>query len=707
METESKRLPRKERRGSMALQPHESVSSAADDQHPMASPPLSPPKTSVNRSMSRYKGIRAKSSRNAYAPLIPAVPSSQSLGAKEQGQYNIQLPTTSDPFQPAKPFKLHNAIIHASPVRATVGKEPLEVRTEEAEPTTKARHQHYRHKPVGGTTVQVSGVGITQTEGFPVDSSSRHQKFQHQGRSSSLKFTQAGQSLKDRNIEKNEHEKRDVRLPIEPTVSPKKISTRRIIGQTGQPQSAAEARAQSKQMISLPVTVESKEAPTVALFDVPKSAANAGERSVKVRYKDFQVPVAISASTTPTEVIQSVADKIALPIHQESPVLLESFKQLGLERPLRFYENIRDVLNSWDDDAQNSLIIEPSSSGGDDDDLYMTSVSKRPPDDSSFYSYHSQRPGYWDKRVVTLRSDGQMSVAKPNSAEISNICHLSDFDIYIPTARQLAKKIKPPKRICFAVKSQQKSNMFMSTVNFVHFFSSNDRKKAKSLYLAVQGWRSWYLVNTMGKGQADTSQATKGHFGDSGTSFPTPTRSKDIPQRPKDAIRAQQIPADLSNRVLDAKQTPTDRDALEHVQQTPIVRSIQKASLATPADVPFTNSGLLGRAYTERQKAQRNREAMQTGPLAQVIPSSPSIFKGNSHSLGRTSSQRQKPKPLIDLTPLYQEPPQHLRKGRGVTLGQLPTGRLVDSATSPEAAIPISPTMEWREPGTSPQRDGL
>ncbi|KAL8953824.1 MAG: hypothetical protein Q9222_000333 [Ikaeria aurantiellina] len=669
MEAERKRLPRRERRGSKTSQPQEPVNTVALDQDPAAS--------------------------------------------------NVRSGSTSDPFQPAPPSEFFYGNIQTPPIMADVGEGPPQIGAEKSETTTEARHEHYRDKPIGGATAQISDVGIMQIENSPIDSLSRRTKFKRQGHSGNLSFTEGGRSNKDRHIEEIEHEKHDMRLPAPPFMPPRRNSTLKPIGQPGQPQSAAETRTQLKQTVSRPITAEAEKATPLPLFDAPKSAVNAGERTVRVKYKEFQVPVAISPSTTPAEVIHSVADKIATPIHQDSLVLLEAFKQLGLERPLRRYEHIRDVLNSWDDDAQNSLIIEPSSTDGNDDDLDLTSVSRRPPDDGSFCLYHSQRPSHWDKRVVTLRSDGQMSVAKSNGSEISNICHLSDFDIYIPTARQLAKKIKPPKRICFAVKSQQKSNMFMSTINFVHFFSSNDKKLAKSLYLAIQGWRSWYLVNMMGKGQEDASQVVEGPLGKPRRNFGAETRAKDAAQWPKEPIGDQETPAHSSGRALDAKHPrsgqkdlsttlhtlqPSERDASKRVQQAPPMQSFQKSSLPVPADAPFTGGGLLGRAYTQRKKAQQDHEVMQTALPVQfpLSSSSTSPVKGSSKGLRPTSSERQKPKPLVDLTPQYQEPPQHLRKGKGVTPGQLPIGGLVDIATSPEIAIPIPPTMDWRRLGTSP-----
>jgi len=241
-------------------------------------------------------------------------------------------------------------------------------------------------------------------------------------------------------------------------------------------------------------------------FDAPISAVNAGQRIVRVKYEGTDIFLPITPSTTPVDVIRAAARQMSAPIDEKSTVLLESFKQIGLERPLRKYEHIRDVLNSWDNDAQNKLVIIPSPSGGKDDDLDVRHVLKGQPGETTVHLYHSQKPGSWDKRWITLRSDGQVVVAKRQGAETTNICHLSDFDIYIPTPRYASKKIKPPKKVCFAVKSQQKSTMFMTTENFVHFFCTSDRSLGTAWYTAVQEWRSWYLVHVMGEGEEGASK---------------------------------------------------------------------------------------------------------------------------------------------------------------------------------------------------------
>ncbi|MCJ1464877.1 hypothetical protein MMC07_003492 [Pseudocyphellaria aurata] len=523
----------------------------------------------------------------------------------------------------------------------------------------------------------------------------------------------------------------------------KKSFTERMADHISRYQSAtkADSKADLKKMISTPIAIGSGGETAAPQFDAPISAVNAGERRVIVKSKDFILSLPVTPSTTSVDIICAIAKQNPGSVDVNSSVLVESFKQVGLERPLRRYEHIRDILNSWDTDTQNTLVIESSPTGGNDDDLDVRNVSNKQPGEISVYLYHSQKPGRWDKRWVTLRSDGQILVKKSGTESI-NICHLSDFDIYIPTPRQTAKKIKPPKKVCFAVKSQQKSSMFISTANFIHFFSTGDKKLATMWYKAVQQWRSWYLVNVMGEGQSLAQGGDDGHTRDRNGSEPSSGKRAPPIHRPTDNLESTAYLADAfaphaipqqtqshrqpsragsgqrpstakgpaesneassgvkptRNRAAPPVSFPTSLmdDSSMHAAASPAKGFFQVASAEDSEPQPFSTSGLLGRTYSQRQKTQNDRER-NMGSRHGHSPTTHTVsINGNSDGLKRTTSLRQKPKPLVDLTPVYQEPPQHSRKGKGVVPEQLPAGGLVDIATSPEVAIPIPPTKTWR-----------
>lgn len=532
--------------------------------------------------------------------------------------------------------------------------------------------------------------------------------------------------------------------------TPKKSFTERMADHISKYQSASKSDSKSdlKRMISTPIAIGSGGEAAVPEFDAPISAVNAGERRVIVKSRDFIISLPVTPSTTSVDIIRSLATQNPGTLDVDASVLLESFKQLGLERPLRRYEHIRDVLNSWDTDMQNTLVVEASPTGGNDDDLNVRNVSKEQPGDSTVYLYHSQKPGHWDKRWITLRSDGQV-VMKKNSNESANICHLSDFDIYVPTPRQIAKKIKPPKKICFAVKSQQKSSMFMSTANFVHFFSTGDKKLATAWYKAVQEWRSWYLVNVMGEGQSmakdKVDDRSKYHRGpehaekvarpshghghilgpavyekeDAVAAHPTPrkiqpsshssrTGSGDRPGSGKTTTEANSAASSTKpNRNRSAPPVSFPKKLIEDANIGAAIIPIRGPSLVQGSAAkdsesqPFNSTGLLGRTYSQRQKPLTNQDRTAIPKHSHAPAPNPATLPGGDTTAGlkRASSQRQKPKPLVDLTPVYQEPPQHSRKGKGIVPEQMPAGGLVDIATSPEVAIPIPPTKVWRRAG--------
>ncbi|KAI2615862.1 hypothetical protein GGR54DRAFT_611355 [Hypoxylon sp. NC1633] len=235
--------------------------------------------------------------------------------------------------------------------------------------------------------------------------------------------------------------------------------------------------------------------------DAPHSAINAGDRNVAVRYKQHTFSVEVTPDTTTDDILIETSKMMGSnDMGPTNCVLVEIYGALGLERRLRRYERIRDVMNSWDRDTLNQLTIRVSGSEDDNWDLDIRSVPGRnePLQGFQLYMYHSNRPGKWNKRWITLLDNGQvLSAKKPNTnsadKDSASLCRLTDYDIYTPTESQMRRHIKPPKRYCFAVKSQQKTTVFMNTENFVQYFCTEDPKIAAQFRERVQGWRSWYI----------------------------------------------------------------------------------------------------------------------------------------------------------------------------------------------------------------------
>ncbi|KAK0099816.1 hypothetical protein ONS95_008570 [Cadophora gregata] len=481
----------------------------------------------------------------------------------------------------------------------------------------------------------------------------------------------------------------------------------------------------------LPRGIEQGGGGIVPQTDAPISASNAGERRVLIRCMQSSINLPITPETTPVDIIYSSANIMSQNIIPSTAILLESYTQLGLERRVRRYEHIRDIMNSWDRDTQNALLLINSDSPNFDKDLEPSSIPKAAPASVTVLMYHSQKPGKWSKRYVTLLSSGQMYTAKKAGAKMSDkdvlsICHLSDFDIYTPTAQQTRKVLKPPKKYCYAVKSQQKTTMFLSTENFVHFFSSDDLSIAEKFYDAVQNWRSWYLVNKMGEGKkvenkkileltergrtgnkaghavkvsVDENPYTIGSFQPLMDLNRFNNGSDEYDSEEENMPR--QIPFHLRNSV-----SLSPRESRRH--PPPV-----SYKLPPEAEDEFASSGLLGRTYSQRLKVSKEREEKQ-GPFIE----GPSLLNGPGPGHQRTLSVKstkagkrpqtsgaagngggdlqrgpsQKiPKPLLDFTPTFQEPPQWDRKGKGHGVVPVEGVPLVEIATTPESGMPEIP----------------
>lgn len=499
-------------------------------------------------------------------------------------------------------------------------------------------------------------------------------------------------------------------------------------------------------------------------IDAPTSAVNAGDRRVTVVCNKKRIQLPVTPTTTPLDLIKSASTVLTDPIDVRTAVISEYFTKVSITRPLRNYEYVRDVMNSWDHDSQNELtIIDSDVDGINQDDLLAYKVPEARPEGMSCFIQYSSRPGKWSKRLLTLRPDGQLVMAKNEKTkekDLENICTLTDYDIYTITQQKLAR-VKPPKKICYAVKSMQKSNIFADESQYVHFFCTNDRNTANMFYHALQSWRSWYLKYQKGEGLKKKSPAMRNVSGNQeaaqssahargesvGSHYQLGAFSSlldmDSFNKKLDEIEVHkpgEFPDDKPLSKLDSRAMHTRKKSLRVKQPPPttlIKSAIGKPNPSQPTsrqtsgrrsfdgkeEEAFTSSGLLGRGYTERQAAAQAREQQQAtaftegpsllnvGRLGQADSNVKRSTSTRSNHHRRTSSDLQRsaskrvpgmPEPLIDLTPQYRPPPQHLNKGKGYNPGA-GAGPLVESATSIEEAIKVPSLTDWRagRPGTS------
>lgn len=236
---------------------------------------------------------------------------------------------------------------------------------------------------------------------------------------------------------------------------------------------------------------------------------------INVRYRGEQVKIAIMDNTDTVDVLRQAAALMSNPVNTAASIVHECYAPLGLERRVRRYERIRDVLDSWPQDAQNSLVIRHAYALGSDKDLDISYVALTEiPPTFTLQLYHCTRPGKWHKRWITLLRDGKMlsskkATAVPLEKDYQRLCDLSHYDIYEPICEPALflndgtlkspgaspiKTLKPPKRYVYAVKSQERPATYRDATNQVHFFCTEDPDVARKFQTLVHTWRSWYMV---------------------------------------------------------------------------------------------------------------------------------------------------------------------------------------------------------------------
>ncbi|KAK3501325.1 hypothetical protein B0T13DRAFT_525457 [Neurospora crassa] len=383
--------------------------------------------------------------------------------------------------------------------------------------------------------------------------------------------------------------------------------------------------------------------------EVPKGAVNGADRRVTVRCKGVTVDLKVEVDTTTVDILLAYADKTGLPVNVNTSMVIEAYTPLGLERRLRRYERIRDVLNTWDQDMQNVLTIQTENDRSDENlDLASVPPEQKIPTGFVLPLQHSHRPGKWTKRYITLLENGQLVSSKKPDAKISDkdvlsICHLSDFDIYMPTEAQKRKELRPPKKYCYAIKSQQKATIFLSADNFVHYFSTEDAAVARQFSARVQAWRSWYLVNKVLQlhKKMQEREAEK------------PPQLSSAPHKPRRAVNdvnaddhkikasvgESSYPIGTFKPLIDLsrfepidefdKDWKADRSRQQASQLPPL--QLQKVRKATQEEIeaPFGTSGLLGNIYEERKLAQKEGERKKLEVVTdQPFTDRPSLLNG-------------------------------------------------------------------------------
>ncbi|GJE99833.1 PH domain-containing protein [Phanerochaete sordida] len=195
--------------------------------------------------------------------------------------------------------------------------------------------------------------------------------------------------------------------------------------------------------------------------------------------------VEITAASTARDVLEALQGQNALDNGAASGWMMwEVSQDFGMERPIRSFEVLSDVTNSWVTDKTVNFLMAKKTLLAPK--LSRAAIPSSSPVCGGFVQWEYKR-GKWQKRWLELREHSLWLSKRDTGKDQVQLCSLNNFDAYVVT-----RVSKAPKSYIFAVKSTDNISFFESTSDYVHIFSC-DQKEGENWVEKILIARSYIL----------------------------------------------------------------------------------------------------------------------------------------------------------------------------------------------------------------------
>ncbi|CAO1618616.1 unnamed protein product [Sympodiomycopsis kandeliae] len=203
----------------------------------------------------------------------------------------------------------------------------------------------------------------------------------------------------------------------------------------------------------------------------------------KQRFAQTEVPINAKArdlvlDTLNREVVQMTPGRGAWVVFEVSP-------SLGIERPLREYEMVTQVINALPDPQHDYLLLKQTELAPY---LSLRAVPSASPTLAG-YVYVQDGRGKWTKRWLELRDHGLYHAKSEKGKDETFVCHISSFDVYLADSGA----IKAPKAHAFCLRSQDKISTFENKDEYSHYFALSDPSAHRDWIRAIINARTYML----------------------------------------------------------------------------------------------------------------------------------------------------------------------------------------------------------------------
>jgi hypothetical protein len=228
---------------------------------------------------------------------------------------------------------------------------------------------------------------------------------------------------------------------------------------------------------------ETSQAEKIRLAMLKLSEANIKKVATRIYIettKSFKT-LMITSLMTSSQVAQDVVEKAML-ARADDWTLFEIVNDTGVERPLRDFEIVTDVVASWGFETPNALLLKRY---GYRDSLTSASTIQNYPRMCGWL-FHEVRSGKWQKRFFELKANGLYHSKDAKGTQETLLYTIQNIDVYT----LIRAKKRAPTKFCFAIRLQRRgtssSNLDQPVAPDHTFFCVDQVEKMKDWVLSIR-----------------------------------------------------------------------------------------------------------------------------------------------------------------------------------------------------------------------------
>lgn len=333
-------------------------------------------------------------------------------------------------------------------------------------------------------------------------------------------------------------------------------------------------------------------------------------------------------------------------------VLLESWPTLGLQRQVRHFELISDVVSTWDPENTRCHLRVEKWAWGQTNLNVKEFPREEPATGVAQFHYFNNTEKKWTRRWTRLGS-GSVRIAKkdrPTEKDFSQTISLESFDAYTFTdPLHPNDRLKCPTKYCFALKSQHQLSLFGDGAVYCHYFAAENEAQMAEWFSLIRDFKSrliaekrdlawWTAVDSDSDGKA-ASAKTASPAG-------SPGRGR---HRQKPLISPEELAQPPTTELQRGKSVRHDKSITRSKtrrHRSPSARSPKAPEIQPDDGEVFSPGGLLGQDYEDKRRlAQMAFKEERSQPHNEfVLAQAPPLpLPGHRQPLVDTSSSSSKP----------------------------------------------------------------